>query len=84
MASSTVPTFQFLSGNSIPVVGLGIWKTEAGQAKQAVKDAIDVGYRHFDCAYCYEDEGEIGEALQESIAEGVVERKDLFITSKVS
>jgi len=49
----------------------------------AVKEAIRVGYRHFDCAYSYNNETEIGSALKEVIDQGDVRREDLFITSKV-
>ncbi|KAF3424128.1 hypothetical protein E2986_14125 [Frieseomelitta varia] len=40
--------------------------------EQAVRDAVDAGYRHFDCAYIYRNEKEIGKALRDKIAEGVL------------
>ena len=49
----------------------------------AVENAIDIGYRSFDTAFAYDNEQEIGTAIANKIAEGVVKREDLFITSKV-
>lgn len=51
---------------------------------EAVCHAIDLGYRHFDTAYFYQNEGLIGNAFKDKIEEGVVTRDDLFITTKVS
>lgn len=59
------------------------WKSSKGLVGQAVKLALQYGYRHLDCAAIYMNEAEIGEALQEIYKEGKVKREDIFITSKL-
>jgi aldehyde reductase len=51
--------------------------------EKAVKDAIEIGYRHFDSAMMYGNDHEVGRAANAKIADGTVKREDLFIINKV-
>ncbi|XP_050558707.1 aldo-keto reductase AKR2E4 isoform X1 [Spodoptera frugiperda] len=87
------PLVQLNDGREIPNLGLGTWLgfNKAGapepvvddKVQHAVEAAIDAGYRHIDTAAIYETEEQVGIAIQNKIAEGVVAREDLFITSKL-
>lgn len=50
----------------------------------AIKTAIDIGYRHFDCAAIYNNEKSVGKAINDKIADGVIRRDEVYITSKAS
>lgn len=73
--------FTLNNGHKIPSVGLGTFQGNDGNSrvKDAVKLALQLGYRHIDGARAYGNEKEIGEALKES----GIPREELFVTSKL-
>lgn len=76
-------TLKFKNGDSMHSIGLGTWKANGNDLKDAVKNALYAGYRHIDTAKNYNNEEIIGEALSEVFAEGKILREDVFITSKL-
>lgn len=84
---ASIPRLLLNDGNSIPLLGLGTYghkdSGDADKTYQAVKDAIAAGYRHIDTAFVYEVEDVVGKAINDSIAEGVVTRDQLFVTTKL-
>ncbi|KAM7157183.1 aldo-keto reductase family 1 member C1-like isoform 2-T4 [Molossus nigricans] len=72
-------------GHFMPVLGFGTSapsKFANSKMEEALKTAINVGYRHIDSAYLYRNEEEIGRAIQNKIANSIVKREDIFYTSK--
>ena len=67
----------------MPAVGLGIWKIDRPDTAQAVRDSIEVGYRHIDSAADYGNEKEAGAGIASAIGDGLVTRDELWITSKL-
>ncbi|XP_020857192.1 prostaglandin-E(2) 9-reductase-like isoform X4 [Phascolarctos cinereus] len=73
-------------GNTIPVLGLGTYAPRSvpkSEGEMATKVAIEVGFRHIDGAFLYENEKEVGQAIRAKIADGTVTRKDIFYTGKL-
>ncbi|KAH9993152.1 Aldo/keto reductase [Xylariaceae sp. FL0662B] len=82
MAAKT-PTVKLASGYDMPVVGFGIWKVPKETAADQVYNAIKLGYRHIDGAWDYVNSAEAGQGVRRAIADGIVKREELFITSKL-
>ena len=80
---ANMPTSTLATGATIPLVGLGTWKSEPGRVRAAVETALKCGYRHVDCAAIYDNEGEVGEALARVFDTTKLAREDVFITSKL-
>lgn len=76
-------TISFKNGDQMPILGLGTWKSKPGEVRQAVFWAIQAGYRHLDCASIYLNEREVGQGIADALAEGLVKRQELFVTSKL-
>ncbi len=73
------PTRRLADGHEIPVLGLGVWQVPDGEeCVNAVRWALDAGYRHIDTAQAYGNEASVGRALRES---GLA-REDVFLTTK--
>lgn len=69
---------------TIPLLGYGTFRVPEGEdLAAAVKTAIQEGYRLIDTAAVYQNEASVGKGIREAIAEGIVTREELFITSKV-
>lgn len=73
-------TYTLANGQSIPKLGLGTWFIEDGNAAQAVRDAVEIGYRNIDTAQAYGNERGVGEGVRSS----GVPRGELYVSSKLA
>src|SRR3954469_16332691 len=73
------PSAPLPSGAAMPLLGFGTWQITGNSCYDAVRTALDVGYRHLDTAMVYRNEEEVGRALRDS----GVPRDEVFVTTKV-
>lgn len=88
--ASTRPVFNFEtrrvtlnSGYEMPINGLGTYSLHGDECINSVKSALAAGVRLIDTASAYGNEEEVGQAIRESIAEGVIQREDVFVITKI-
>ena len=67
----------------MPALGFGTLIPDAAVTITASRDALEAGFRHFDCAERYGNEREVGQALQAGLAAGGIAREDIFVTTKL-
>jgi diketogulonate reductase-like aldo/keto reductase len=74
-----IPEVDLGNGVAMPMVGFGTWQLHGRSAYEAVRHALQVGYRHIDTATIYRNEAEVGRA----IADSGLDRNDVFVTTKL-
>lgn len=71
------------NGEKMPQLGFGVYQIPNEETKEAVYQAVAAGYRLIDTAVSYGNEVEVGAGVARAIADGLVSREDLFITTKL-
>ena len=82
-AAPEVPSVRLNSGYSMPVFGLGTWTLSDSTAEESVYLAVKAGYRLIDTAQYYGNEAGVGRGVRRAIDEGIVERGEVFVTTKI-
>lgn len=78
-SKKSMKTFQLNDGNEIPALGFGTWKLTGDKCTEAVKNALEIGYRHIDTADMYGNHSEVNKGIKES---GIA-REEIFLTTKI-
>ena len=74
-----IPVVDLGGGVTMPMVGFGTWQLTGRRGYEAIRYALNVGYRHFDTATMYRNESEVGRAIKDAS----LDRGDVFITTKL-
>ena len=76
----SIPNIELNDGHTIPQLGFGVFQIDPSDTQRAVREALEVGYRHIDTAEMYGNERGVGEAVRES----GLDRGDVYVTSKLN
>jgi len=79
VGQGTKKVFILNTGAKMPAVGLGTWQSKPNEVREAVKHALQTGYRHIDTAFAYGNEHEVGQGIKES----GVPRSEIWVTTKL-
>ncbi|KAF7185500.1 putative oxidoreductase C26F1.07 [Pseudocercospora fuligena] len=79
----TTQDVQPLTLADMSLLGFGTWNLKEANTSDAVSWAIQVGYRHIDCAAAYYNEEEVGKGIADGLAKAGLRREDIWITSKL-
>ena len=79
MGDPGIPTAPLTGGGAMPLLGFGTWQLTGRECYDAVRTALDLGYRHVDTATMYRNEAEVGRALRDS----GISRDEVFVTTKL-
>ena len=78
-SAAPLPAARLAGGGTMPLLGFGTWQMTGPTCYDAVRTALDAGYRHLDTATMYRNETEVGRALRDS----GVDRDEVFVTTKL-
>lgn len=68
---------------TIPPLGFGTWNLDKAKAPESVSFALQVGYRHIDCAAVYGNQKEVGKGIQHGLLKAGISRESIWVTSKL-
>ena len=71
------------TGDEMTLVGYGTWKVPRDNCPEMIYQTLKAGYKLLDCACDYGNEDKVGEGIKKALDEGIVNRKDLWVTSKL-
>lgn len=83
MIKNLSDTISLYNGVKMPGMGFGVWQIPQGATADCVKAALKAGYRNIDTAYVYGNEKQVGEGIRQAMEEYVIQREEIFVSTKL-